>query len=193
MTLPKRKLPKQKRSKKRYAHILETAAKLFEQEGIDTISTNHIADKAEVSIGSLYQFFPNKEAIIEALIENYITDLGAMFPTEIDTNQSLETTIRQVLTNVMIFEREKKGFNEILLNANSDLANTMHNHLVNSIQMILAQYFTTLSPEKSHLCAEISLQMVKGMMGIEGIPSEALLEQMIIALTAYQKAFVESS
>ena len=75
-----RRLPQQARSRARYQHILDTAATLFAEHGVDSVTTNHIADSAEISIGSIYRFFPNKEAIIETLVEQYMTAAEAVFP-----------------------------------------------------------------------------------------------------------------
>lgn len=49
--------------------ILEAAREVFEREGFDAASINGIAERAGVSIGSLYQYFPSKEAVLVALIE----------------------------------------------------------------------------------------------------------------------------
>lgn len=59
--------PKQERSRKMVARILDSAAALFLERGYDLTTTNHIADHAEISIGSLYQFFPDKSAILTTL------------------------------------------------------------------------------------------------------------------------------
>lgn len=48
--------------------ILEAAARILEDEGIAQLNTNRIAQRAGVSVGSLYQYFPSKEAIVVGLI-----------------------------------------------------------------------------------------------------------------------------
>ena len=50
--------------------MLEAATRILEKEGMEGLTTNAIAAKAGVSIGTLYQFFPNKEAILDALAEH---------------------------------------------------------------------------------------------------------------------------
>ena len=64
-----RKLPRQSRSASTVQVIVEAAARLLEREGASGFNTNSVAEIAGVSIGSLYQYFPNKDAIIRALIE----------------------------------------------------------------------------------------------------------------------------
>lgn len=63
-----RRAPRQARSRGTYNAIPEAATRLLMQDGPDTLTTNVIAEHAGVSIGSLYQFFPGKEAILATLV-----------------------------------------------------------------------------------------------------------------------------
>ena len=63
-----RKTPRQARSKGTVAAIVEAAARILEVDGLDGFTTNAVAERAGVSIGSLYQYFPSKEALVGALI-----------------------------------------------------------------------------------------------------------------------------
>ncbi|KCZ89007.1 TetR/AcrR family transcriptional regulator [Hyphomonas jannaschiana] len=63
-----RKAPVQARSAATVEAILEAAAHILENEGFDGYTTNAIARRAGVSIGSLYQYFPNKDAVTAALV-----------------------------------------------------------------------------------------------------------------------------
>lgn len=65
-----RKQARQARARATQAAILEAAARILEQQGRDALTTNAIALLAGVSIGSLYQYFPNKEAILATLIRD---------------------------------------------------------------------------------------------------------------------------
>jgi AcrR family transcriptional regulator len=66
------KIPVQKRSKETVASIVESCARLLVQEPYHAITTDKIAEMAGVSIGSLYQFFANKEAIVAAVIDDLL-------------------------------------------------------------------------------------------------------------------------
>ena len=59
-----RKKPKQQRSKFMVESILEASARLLKELPYDKFTTNKVADKAGISVGSLYQYFPNKESIL---------------------------------------------------------------------------------------------------------------------------------
>lgn len=63
-----RKAPRQLRARATYLAILEATAHILEAEGMEAANTNRIADRAGVSIGSLYQYFPGKTAIFAELI-----------------------------------------------------------------------------------------------------------------------------
>lgn len=63
-----RKRPRQARAAATVAAVIEAAARILEAEGLTGFNTNAVAAKAGVSIGSLYQYFPGKDAILAALI-----------------------------------------------------------------------------------------------------------------------------
>jgi AcrR family transcriptional regulator len=70
-----RKRPRQARSKATVDTILEATARVLVKHGFDGLTTNAVAAAAGVSIGSLYQYFPNKEALVGALIERHAEEM----------------------------------------------------------------------------------------------------------------------
>lgn len=70
-----RKTPLQTRSKATCAAVLEAAARILEAEGSHALTTNRVAERAGVSVGSLYQYFPGKEAILAELIRGLRRDM----------------------------------------------------------------------------------------------------------------------
>lgn len=69
--LTPRKTPKQARSAATVQAILDATAQVLVAEGFDKASTNRIARAAGVSVGSLYQYFPNKEALVAAVVDRW--------------------------------------------------------------------------------------------------------------------------
>ncbi len=66
-----RKVAAQERSRATVDALVEATAHILVKEGFDKASTNRIADVAGVSVGSLYQYFPGKEALVAAVIERH--------------------------------------------------------------------------------------------------------------------------
>ena len=70
-SLTQRRLPRQARSRRTVEAILKAANEEIERGGLDSLTTNRIAAAAGVSIGGLYEFFPNKEAILYAMLTGW--------------------------------------------------------------------------------------------------------------------------
>ena len=70
-----RKQPRQQRSKATVDAIIEATARVLVDRGFDGATTNHIAKVAGVSVGSLYQYFPNKAALVLACVERHCTEM----------------------------------------------------------------------------------------------------------------------
>jgi AcrR family transcriptional regulator len=81
-----RKLASQERSRRTVDALLEATARVLMKEGYNRASTNKIAAVAGVSIGSLYQYFPSKEALVAAVIDRH--------------TQQVSQVIRNALVNV---------------------------------------------------------------------------------------------
>ncbi len=71
-SLEPRKGPLQRRSRQTVADLLHAAAQVFEELGYSGATTNRIAERAGVSIGTLYQYFPGKDAMAVALLERHV-------------------------------------------------------------------------------------------------------------------------
>lgn len=63
-----RKLPRQARSRATFETILEATTRILQAGGLSAVTTNLVAETAGVSVGSLYQYFPSKEAILSELV-----------------------------------------------------------------------------------------------------------------------------
>jgi AcrR family transcriptional regulator len=71
--------PKRERGKQRVAALLDASAALFAEKGYDGATMTEIAERAGAAIGSLYQFFPSKEALAEALFDRFAERWAASF------------------------------------------------------------------------------------------------------------------
>ena len=97
-----RKSPCQRRSRATVEAILDAAARILAHEGLGAMNTNRIAETAGVSIGSLYQYFPNKEAVLAALHERHGEAMHALIATEIgEPRPRLADAVRSLVGAVM--------------------------------------------------------------------------------------------
>jgi AcrR family transcriptional regulator len=69
--------PQQARARKTVRHILDTAAVLLDEVGVDGFNTNLLAARAEVRVPTVYRYFPNKSAVIVALAERVVSEWDA--------------------------------------------------------------------------------------------------------------------
>jgi AcrR family transcriptional regulator len=98
-----RKLPQQDRSRVTVEAILEATTHILTEEGYEKANTNRIADRAGISIGSLYQYFPNKEALMAALMEQHSNEIVELVESKLQMlfDAPLETAISELVKAVI--------------------------------------------------------------------------------------------
>lgn len=94
-----RKNASQERSRLTVAALLDATARILVREGFDQASTNRIAEVAGVSIGSLYQYFPGKEALVAAVIERHQQEIMQTVRAELADvlTQPVRTAVRTLV------------------------------------------------------------------------------------------------
>jgi AcrR family transcriptional regulator len=109
-----RKSPRQERSRRTVERILDAATRIFHEQGYAGATTNDIADEAGVSVGSLYQYFPNKDALLFALTQRHIetTTTGL---SELLSKLSAELGFDVILRTVLNFLVAQHDFDELHL------------------------------------------------------------------------------
>jgi AcrR family transcriptional regulator len=96
---PVRRRPTQKRARQTVEAVLDAVARLVKREGVKAVTTNRIAEVAGVSIGSVYQYFPDKRAIYLALHRRHIEQIDHLVKTTLveHANSSLQGLIRAII------------------------------------------------------------------------------------------------
>jgi AcrR family transcriptional regulator len=84
-----RKTPKQFRSQETQQRFVDAAARVFARHGYSAGTTNRIAAEAGASVGSLYQYFPNKDAILVALVRQHVADGTALLEAKLASTGEL--------------------------------------------------------------------------------------------------------
>ena len=95
-----RKIASQERSRATVDALVEATARILVKEGFDKASTNRIAEVAGVSVGSLYQYYPGKEALVAAVIDRHNQEImrvvrGALGEV---ASQPVEKAVRRLVT-----------------------------------------------------------------------------------------------
>ncbi|MDH6121111.1 AcrR family transcriptional regulator [Kitasatospora sp. GAS204A] len=107
--------PQQQRSREKVARILAATARLLEQHDYDEVGTKLIAAEAEVSIGVLYRFFPDKHAIVSTLTVRWLDEFTAL--TEQILSGPLPATASELAAQLLDaharFRREQPGFHRL--------------------------------------------------------------------------------
>lgn len=107
--LQPRKLPNQKRSREKVDKILAATVCLLETMGGEKITTNHIAREAGIPVASLYQYFPNKHAVIYAVFQQWLDWIIARFDA-IEAQYYLTSPWDEFFNQLMVGILENTGF-----------------------------------------------------------------------------------
>lgn len=113
-SLAPRKVPRQERSRLTVDRILVAAAQVFHEAGYTSATTNDIALEAGISVGSLYQYYPNKDAILVALTRRHIDSATAGLVGLVSA-LSPEGAIRETFRTIVDFLVEQHDLDELHL------------------------------------------------------------------------------
>jgi len=163
-----RKKPEQKRSQTLFESIIESAARVLPALGYARATTNRIAKRAGISIGSLYQYFPNKDAIIASLLERelnkHFDEVASIVEREED--RSLDEIVDLLVEKFYaLYLGQKELSRELFINA-SKLNQTneilfVRNRVVDVLSQLLVKK-DKLDPELAKIKAFISLNAFMG-------------------------------
>ncbi len=172
--------PKRARGKQRVAELLEAAAAVFGEKGYETATMTEIAARAAAPIGSLYQFFPAKEALADTLVQAYVALLAADL-------EELEGQAAQIDTRTLIgrlfgllrAHPKERAAALPLAEARMDertRRTTFRHMLRRQIAAILRARSRALSAEAARDMAVVLLQLMKAASSLgdeEGLPGRA--------------------
>jgi AcrR family transcriptional regulator len=153
------RVPQQSRSRALVARVLQSAGELFAAEGYEQTTTNGIAAAAGVSVGSVYQFFIDKHAILDALQADWAERLGR----ELDASLRIEDLrpipdiVDEVLEVHARLDREQPGLLAVLLTTRGSRQVTSTR---DAIQQRLEQIIARREPEMLELQRRMAAAML---------------------------------
>lgn len=166
-----RKEPNQERARDTVENIVTATAHILEKDGFEKISTNRIADKAGVSIGSLYQYFPTKEAIFSFMMERYVksqTEMVDKLIEERKSDQNLKETVRIIISSIMDSKIKQARFqkmfaHKVLSFGGYESLNRQDDHLIAVFRKYLEPFGNEVRKENLDIALYFVIQSVKAL------------------------------
>jgi AcrR family transcriptional regulator len=198
----RRQAHRQKRGLLRVEEILSAAGALFAEHGYDRVTINMIAAHAGISQGSLYQFFPNKEAITQAFAADAIEQLHRVFDTmrsSEGTSLPLQTFLNTFVDRVVAFNRNCPGYLALELGStiSSSLALVLadlHQGLVAHQDALLAAYWPQSTREQRQLPLLVSYRLFLALLPLalrgDQEQQKAIVQEMKAVLYRYLEPIV---
>lgn len=185
-----RKKPQQARSQARVDRILDVAERLFTTEGYNATTTNAIAAQAEVPIGSLYQFFPDKNAIIGALAERYNDQMYQLFTALHDAEAAqlpLQAYVDRIVDAFDRFFIDHPGYSALFMPLQglpeleaADAAGD--ERIIRAYSEFLEQYYPATEPGTYHRVAFVLVKAIGNLLWL-GLGQEPAFRKALVAET----------
>lgn len=163
-----RKPPRSKRGQQRVDKILDAAADLLIEVGYADLTTNAIADRAETSIGSLYQFFNNKDNVLEALANRYHTHLNTMLDHKFNTlhGRTLSDVMLAYFRGAKLFFDANPAFSVLFFGSTKTeglaaMAAEAYASMVARVDGILAHYHPHMPTDQRTVQAYLLVSLMK--------------------------------
>jgi AcrR family transcriptional regulator len=148
-----RKLPTQARSRERVADILKATSSLLGEVGYDGLSTNLVAERARVPVGSIYQFFKTKDDIVAALVEEFQGRILRLASEQLDAAgaaRDRHAFIARLVEGIAGIQAETSAFICVFSGSPSHprfdgLARDLRRTLIDHLDRVFAESFPKLS------------------------------------------------
>ncbi|MBO1281667.1 TetR/AcrR family transcriptional regulator [Acinetobacter nosocomialis] len=181
-TLPDpRKRPRQARSVATFEAILEAAARILESLGFSGFNTNAVAELAGVSIGSLYQYFPSKDALIVELIRRERAKLSNHIVEAIQQSDAsdLKENLKRIIQAAVQHQLSRPQLARTLEFASELIGKDIEeSELQHELETIITDLFTRSSISEAQTVAQDVIALSKGMINAAGIAGESDLNNL---------------
>ena len=164
-----RKLPTQARAQETVEAILSAARRVLVKDGYEKTTTNRVADVAGVSIGSLYQYFPSKAALVSELIQRHMAKMLEVLASTAASGDAstIEEASRTVIRAVFAAHRVNPKLHRVLIEQMPRL-DTVENlddfeaQTQALVENFLMSHHAELRPKNVKLAARVCLLAVRG-------------------------------
>ncbi|HAV5588440.1 TPA: TetR/AcrR family transcriptional regulator [Acinetobacter baumannii] len=181
-TLPDpRKRPRQARSVATFEAILEAAARILESLGFTGFNTNAVAELAGVSIGSLYQYFPSKDALIVELIRRERAKLSnhIIEAIQLNTAEGLKEKLKLIIQAAVQHQLRRPQLARTLEFASELIGKDIEeSELQHELETIISDLFIHSGISQAQIAAQDVIALSKGMINAAGIAGESDLNHL---------------
>jgi len=160
-----RKRPRQRRSRATVEFLVTATERLLEQSGTPGATTNRIAEVAGVSIGSLYQYFPNKDSLIETVRERHRERWGERAEPEIErlAQLPLPEAARALVDLALALHRDSLRLHNALAHDEPRLAPEFQERWLPVAVAYLEAHRSEIRPTNRELAARIALEVLEAL------------------------------
>jgi AcrR family transcriptional regulator len=181
--------PQQKRSQQTVDRMLDAAATLFAEIGYEATTTNAVAQRAGMSIGSLYRYFPDKDAILQALSERHLAQVRALYDdvfTEDIVYLPLPVVIDRLIDPFVDLHLSCPAYKHMLLGSDvsADIAEAeeaLDQEMVDRIASFLRSKAPQMEPPRARLVATICKAEGKALIALLTPDGDESYRQRVIA------------
>jgi AcrR family transcriptional regulator len=194
-TPPSRRAPRQARSRRRFEDLLDAAERLVLERGVDALTTRDIAEGAGAPVGSLYQYFSDKEDVLLALAQRDMEEMDAQVAADLGEVEllSVESLVRTTMLAFVSVYQRRRTFVEIYLRGRGNAAvrrfGREHNERV---ALMLQEYAVAaglataaLTPTMARLAVEVGDRVFQLAYETDTEGDRVLIEEGITLVTAY--------
>ncbi len=181
--------------------ILDAAAHEFAELGFDAATTENIAARAGTSVGSIYQFFPNKHALFEAIGRRYLDEVRMLFEsftTEAAMVHPWHELLEFAIDAFAALDRESVGFRAVMLNLQMSRAFleeglALNEEMARRTEAIFAKQAPQLPKAKRLLVATVMIEALSGMLLYAArTPDRAKYTQILAETKILARGYVET-
>lgn len=165
-----RKQPAQERSRQLVQSLLDATADILVKQGYERLTTNRVAEAAGVSVGSLYQYFPNKQSLVAALIQRWCDSVMAAMSGQFLSvrEKSAEEAVEALVRAALDTSKVNIKLHRILLQQIPNVGASpglleFTRRMTDVVAGWLELHRDQLAVDDLHLCAEIVVMTLSGL------------------------------
>jgi AcrR family transcriptional regulator len=196
-----RRQPRQARSQERVNQILDVAEQMFIAEGYSATTTNAIATRAKVPIGSLYQFFPDKAAILQALALRYGEMLHQRF-LELDPDEMTKLPLAdyadRIIDSTDQFFTDYPGYHAIFMQVQGTMPEldaieaAADAQLIEDLAMSLSQRYGELDPADYEAIAFVLVKAIGTLLWLALSQEQVFRQRLVVEMKRLTLSYLQT-